>query len=410
MRITNGMIKNNMLNSLYKNVERLDTLYNQMNTQKKIQRASDDPIIAGRGLKLRINVLESKQHESNVKEAAAWMDVTETALTNVNKVLQSMREKLNQAANGTLEPEDKKKLLNDIEELYKQVQQEANVTYAGRYVFSGYKTDEPVVLTKETTLKKDTVLEGGLALSENTVLKGQTGTPLAGGTILAEGTVLKAGTSFSGPDITINGETYRDGDVLADDITIPAGGVPASTTEITAAKGSILKSGSTIGEGTTLSKGTLNPEVLGKIDGQKIEYEIGVGANMDINTLGMPEYVGRIMEDMQTMIEGLKKAEADPDADIDLEKMFTGMLGEFDEHIKDLSAMTAELGSKQARLEHTETRLSDNTTNLTELLSNTEGVELEEVYVEYSAQFMVYQSALQATSKVIMPNLAQFLG
>lgn len=410
MRITNGMIKNNMLNSLYKNVERLDTLYNQMNTQKKIQRASDDPIIAGRGLKLRINVLESKQHESNVKEAAAWMDVTETALTNVNKVLQSMREKLNQAANGTLEPEDKKKLLNDIEELYKQVQQEANVTYAGRYVFSGYKTDEPVVLTKETTLKKDTVLEGDLALSENTVLKGQTGTPPAGGTILAEGTVLKAGTSFSGPDITINGETYRDGDVLADDITIPAGGVPASATEITAAKGSILKSGSTIGEGTTLSKGTLNPEVLGKIDGQKIEYEIGVGANMDINTLGMPEYVGRIMEDMQTMIEGLKKAEADPDADIDLEKMFTGMLGEFDEHIKDLSAMTAELGSKQARLEHTETRLSDNTTNLTELLSNTEGVELEEVYVEYSAQFMVYQSALQATSKVIMPNLAQFLG
>lgn len=410
MRITNGMIKNNMLNSLYKNVERLDTLYNQMNTQKKIQRASDDPIIAGRGLKLRINVLESKQHESNVKEAAAWMDVTETALTNVNKVLQSMREKLNQAANGTLEPEDKKKLLNDIEELYKQVQQEANVTYAGRYVFSGYKTDEPVVLAKETTLKKDTVLEGDLALSENTVLKGQTGTPPAGGTILAEGTVLKAGTSFSGPDITINGVTYSDGDVLADDITIPAGGVPASTTEITAAKGSILKSGSTIGEGTTLSKGTLNPEVLGKIDGQKIEYEIGVGANMDINTLGMPEYVGRIMEDMQTMIEGLKKAEADPDADIDLEKMFTGMLGEFDEHIKDLSAMTAELGSKQARLEHTETRLSDNTTNLTELLSNTEGVELEEVYVEYSAQFMVYQSALQATSKVIMPNLAQFLG
>jgi flagellar hook-associated protein 3 FlgL len=90
MRVTNGMIRNNMLNSLYTNMNRLDTLYNQMNTLKKVQRPSDDPIITGRALKLKLNVLETQQHQHNVKEATSWMEVSQTALSNVTEIIKDI--------------------------------------------------------------------------------------------------------------------------------------------------------------------------------------------------------------------------------------------------------------------------------------------------------------------------------
>ncbi|MGL6173166.1 MAG: flagellar hook-associated protein 3, partial [Cellulosilyticaceae bacterium] len=115
MRVTGGMIRNNSLNSLYDNMSRLDTLFSQMDTMKKIQKPSDDPIILGRSLKLRLNVMENEQHQSNVDEANAWMDVTETALSNMTEILKEIRTKCNQAANDTLTPEDRQKIQLEIE-------------------------------------------------------------------------------------------------------------------------------------------------------------------------------------------------------------------------------------------------------------------------------------------------------
>lgn len=372
MRITNGMIKNNMMNSLYGNMDKLDTLYNQMNTLKKVQRPSDDPIIVGRALKLKINVAESQQHQSNVKEATGWMESTESALSNMNEILKDVRTRLNNASTGTLGKEDKEKLVNDIEQLYNQLAQEANVTYAGRYVFSGYKTDQPVFLTKDTALKQETTLEGDLTLKGEMTLKEDT---IAVGAVTAK-----------------NGTAYAAGD------TIPAGTVLA--------EGTTLLKGTVLAKDTVIPNGTLNPEVLGKIDGQHMEYEIGVNTTIEVNTLGMPEFMNGVMEDMQEILKQMK----DPNVtDEELGKMFTGMIGEFDEHLKDVSAMTADLGSRQTRLEYTSTRLVNDTTNFKELLSKTEDVDIEETYVDFNTQFAVYQSALQATAKVIMPNLAQFL-
>ena len=144
MRITNGMMQSTVLNSLYTNMNSMNKLYEQMSTLKKIQKPSDDPIIAGRTLKLRLNVLETEQHEKNVKEASSWMSVTESALTNMQEILKDIRTRCAQGANDSLTTEDREKICDDINQLYQQLQQESNATYAGRYVFSGYKTNQPM--------------------------------------------------------------------------------------------------------------------------------------------------------------------------------------------------------------------------------------------------------------------------
>lgn len=376
MRITNGMIRNSSLNSLYDNMGRMNTLFNQMNTLKKIQRPSDDPIIAGRSLKLRLNVMESEQHKKNVDEAKAWMEVSETALSNMTNILKEIRTRANQAANGTLTPEDREKVVNDMEQLYKQLQQEANVTYAGRYVFSGFKTDQEVVLSKETATKQDVTIADDMELSHDITIP--------------QGTVLKQDITYQDQ----NGNTV-----------VIAAGVPLPNDTVIP-KGITLGKGTEIPAGTKMSEGMVNLEVLNTVQGQDIQYEIGVSNTINVNTTGVPQVMQDIMYDIEAMLEKIK----DPNtSDEELNKFFTEMLDEVDEHLKTVSAMESDLGSRQTRLEYTESRLSDDKTNLTALLSKTEDVDIEEVYVEFNTQYMVYQSALQATSKVVMNSLADFL-
>ena len=65
----------------------VDILNNQMTTQKKISRPSEDPIIAIRALRLRSNLNELDQYyERNIPDAKSWMEVTEDALENMQTI------------------------------------------------------------------------------------------------------------------------------------------------------------------------------------------------------------------------------------------------------------------------------------------------------------------------------------
>ena len=168
MRVTNGMLINNTLSGLYKNLNSMNKLYAQMSTGKKIQTVSDDPIIAGRALKLKSTILETDQYESNAKEAESWMNVTEVAMDNMTEILKQIRTKLVQGSTSTLAEKDKLAIKTDIAQLYEQILQEANATYDGRYVFSGYKTNEPLVLTNAKTLKDNLDVAADMTVAEGT--------------------------------------------------------------------------------------------------------------------------------------------------------------------------------------------------------------------------------------------------
>ena len=76
MRITNQMISNNSLRNLQTSTRRLDTLTQQLTSGQKIQRASEDPVVAVRALKLRNTVSQLYQYkEKNIKDAESWMEL-----------------------------------------------------------------------------------------------------------------------------------------------------------------------------------------------------------------------------------------------------------------------------------------------------------------------------------------------
>lgn len=146
MRITNKMMTNNVLHNINNNKNLLTTLEDQYSTGKKIQKPSDDPIIAVRALKLRTNLSELTQYvEKNIPDALSWMDTTESSLEVANEILRLMNSYCNQGANDPLTAKDRNSIVTNLKELKQQIYQEGNSNYAGRYVFSGYKTDTPLV-------------------------------------------------------------------------------------------------------------------------------------------------------------------------------------------------------------------------------------------------------------------------
>lgn len=510
MRVTNGMIINSTLNGLYTNMNQLNKTYGQMTSGKKIQTVSDDPIIAGRALKLTTNVLETAQYRSNTKAANSWMEVTEGSLKNITSILKSIHTKCNQAATGTLETKDKEKIYTDIAQLCEQLNQEANTTYSGRYVFSGYRTSEPLVLTKPYETTEDMTLTDSMVMGDKTVLKG--GSVIKSGSYISQGTTLAKDTAIaSGGEMTLGAGTVLDnaddvkelvgidlvageytfdcdtklakgtrltheqaveiqnktgypagtlpaGDVvLADDITITKNthikndvskalfnkeynGTYTTTVEhkkaspaqlkgnVTFGKGSSITGDTTVGENTTLAKatkvqsgsviktgsklgaGTLNPKVLGKIDGDKIDYEIGVNSTINVNVNGMDKIMQEIhlcVNDIPQLLE--KALSGDSVSSEELHNLFTGKLNELSGLLQEVSDVTSDLGSRMKRIDYTEGRLDEQSLTFSNLLTQTEDIDIEEVYTKFNVQYATYQSALQATSKIITNTLADYL-
>jgi flagellar hook-associated protein 3 FlgL len=139
------MLLNNMMQSLSNNLNRTQTYFNQLSSGKKISLPSDDPIVASKALKLRTDVAEIEQYKRNTDDAMSWMDITEAAMNQMTEVIHRMKEITNQAANGSNTQEDLDKIHEEATQLREQIIHLGNATYAGRYIFSGFKTDKPLL-------------------------------------------------------------------------------------------------------------------------------------------------------------------------------------------------------------------------------------------------------------------------
>ena len=150
MRMTNKIMRNNSAYNINQNKILQDKLTNQMTTQSKIVRPSDDPVVAIRALRLRSNVTTVTQYnDRNAADADQWLALTEDAMNTVDEVLNDLYKQVTVSADKYETADDLRILMSQIKQLTAEFYSCANVDYAGRFVFSGYRTDLPVTFTEE---------------------------------------------------------------------------------------------------------------------------------------------------------------------------------------------------------------------------------------------------------------------
>lgn len=149
MRITNSMITNNTKSNINRNKIMVDKYNNQMTTQKKISKASEDPVIAIRSLRLSTTLSHIDQYCSNISDAESWLNVTETALNNMKSLLTDIRTQCVNGSTDTLSADDRKTILTNLQQIADQVYAEGNADYTGRTVFTGYRTADNLTFDED---------------------------------------------------------------------------------------------------------------------------------------------------------------------------------------------------------------------------------------------------------------------
>ena len=154
MRITNKIMQRNNLSNINTNKILEDKLTSQLSSEKKIIRPSDDPVIAIRALRLRSNVTEVTQYYSkNIPDATSWLKVTEDALSSLSSIITSCQNDCTKGANGDLTSSDRNTILEELKAFSSEIYKTGDADYAGRYVFTGYRTDTSLSFQKQTYMR-----------------------------------------------------------------------------------------------------------------------------------------------------------------------------------------------------------------------------------------------------------------
>lgn len=151
MRVTNNMIMKSSSSNINATKVLVSSTNNQMTTQKKINRPSEDPVVAIRSLRLSTSLNRINQYyKKNIPDASSWLDVSETALVNMKSIITDVRTQCVNGSTGTLTADDRNTILSQLESLKDQLYAEGNADYAGRTVFTGYRTDSTLTFTSDT--------------------------------------------------------------------------------------------------------------------------------------------------------------------------------------------------------------------------------------------------------------------
>src|SRR5690625_2547073 len=143
------MLQNNMLKNLFQSQAQMDKYLTQINTGKKIQRPSDDPVIAMKGINYRTQVIEIEQYRRNASEVWNWMDHSDDVLDKTTKAMQRIEYLAVQAANDTYSKEERESIKQEVEELREQIVDLANTKVNGKHIFNGTNTNDPPIIKDE---------------------------------------------------------------------------------------------------------------------------------------------------------------------------------------------------------------------------------------------------------------------
>jgi flagellar hook-associated protein 3 FlgL len=429
MRITNNMLVMNMMRNLNNNLRRLDKYQNQLSTGKLVQMPSDDPVRASRALKLRTDLNKLEQYDKNVTNALSWIEVTESAISNVEDVLQRARELTVRAANDSLSTEDKQKVADEMKQLKEHLISLGNTNYAGRYIFSGYKTDKKLftedgkfnidITSSALANRPETTYEIGVGEDIEVSTNGidvfgyEEIHPTLSKLPYGYDTGIAESTSSSAEEAVIKGdELLMDADIQSDTF---------ENTEFLINYNGVNKRIS-IG---TLSSATVNgfvTELQTKIDAEFGAGKISVTA--EDNDMDGTDYAikfstvnsSNIKPVLSVDIVRAKESTLIKDFEEAINAMNTGdsegiqeFLDDIDSHINRILSVRSDIGARVNRLELVQNRIDENNVTFTKLLSENEDADLAEVIMKLKNNENVYRASLSTGAKVIQPTLIDFI-
>ena len=408
IRITQNMMKNDVVYNLNTQQNKMDELQNSLSTGKKVRLPHENPVAATNSMLYRSRITEIRKFIDNIEEGQARLNITEGAVRNVTNILHRLRELAVQAANGTYEKKDREKIAVEVDELLKELVEIANTKFKNESIFGGYKVDRnafEVLKTKPQFADREVITKviyrGDIGVQNREIeQQGYAGVNLAGNKVFwaTNDGVVGGGNvanyvSSSNQIIRIDGK----------EITINAGdNINTIINKINSANIPVQASLSN----NRLVLQTTNPHELWLEDiaGGTFFQQVGIkDPNQAPNeTATSAQRLGMSLFDVVIKIrDDLWKN--------DIKALGGEDLGYLDAALDNNLKNLAEIGARSHRFETVMKRLNDDKVDMLDILSKTENIDYSKVIMDLQMIDHVHRAALAVGARIMRPTLIDFL-
>ena len=410
------VVKNNMsaistLNTLNKNSSALSKSLQKVSSGMKINGAADDASGYAISERMRVQIRGLDQANQNTQNGSSMMKVAEGAVSSTVDILKTLKEKVINAANDTNTDADRQTIQKELDQSIDQINDNANVTYNGKYLVDGSHNSKVSATTTSMTnqsLNTGTAFastfntltdRNGNSLNIQTsdtitlsyVKEGKTHTVTATGastitSILTAGTAandLKAGeaTSVIGKDIA--GDTVFTADGKSG-LTITAAGtgienqISGITFSVTDTKGNVKKSANALLDNFSESIRAQNPS-----NDNSINLQVGTKSNQAIK-------VG--LTDMRAEALGLQ-AKDGTTLNISTKEYANAAINVLDSAVQKALDQQTTIGAVQSRLEYTSSNLTTASENVQSSESTIRDADMAKEMTNYTKNNVLMQAA-----------------
>ncbi len=417
-RITNQMMNNTMNFNLNRHQVDMDRLQSSLATGRNVRFPRDNPIAATNQMMYRTRLTEMEQYLSNITESKSKLDEVDTAVQSTLRIFQRLRELAVQGANGIYSSfELKEAAATEINQLLEELVNIGNSRNAtGRPIFGGFQTGTeeipnpfvPIYQTLTAGNQGDAMI--GVEYRGNI---GEILREVSQGEYLAVN--IPGNRVFWATNQTLT--SYQDAtDYTArTNQTIRIDGV-----EINVSAGDnidmIIDKINNAGLSVRASKGGRNNLVLESTTPHQMWLE-DMGSGTVLQDLGMvsanfPNPPNNI--DERVTVGGMSIFEMVIQLRDDLvrgdQELVGGRdLGLIDMGLDNLLRHVSAVGARQNRVDELTRRTETDKTNVTQLLSENEGIDVAEEIMNFRYLESVHQYALAVGARTIRMTLMDFL-
>jgi len=246
MRVTQSLNQTQFITALNTLESNLSQTQNQISTNLSFTTPSQNPVAAGAVTNYNQALSQSKQYDTNANSAQTRLSTEDTALSQVQNALQSLRDLALQANSGTLSSQDRSALASQATQIQASLVSLANTQDGnGEYIFSGFATQsQPFALSATgATYSGDQGQRQVQIAAGQTVADGDNGATVfnqiktGNGTFTATAGAANTGTGVLGASTVTNSAAY-DGGTYAINFTA------ANTYEVRDSSNVLVTSGS----------------------------------------------------------------------------------------------------------------------------------------------------------------------
>ena len=415
------VVKNNMsaistLNTLNKNSSALSKSLAKVSSGMKINSAADDASGYAISERMRVQIRSLDQDNQNTQNGSSMMKVAEGAVSSTVDILKTLKEKVINAANDSNTDADRATIQKELDQSIDQINDNANVTFNGKYLVDGSHNSKVTATT--TSMTNESLASDTSSAAAFSTLKDRNGNSLniqASDTITMS--VVKEGKTSTfavhGSDTLANlvscgsadlatvistGSTIGS-DVAGDTVSTADGG---NALTITAKKAGVTSQISGITFSVTNTKGAVQKSANAVLDNfsesiraqatsndNAINLQVGTKANQSIR-------VG--LTDMRAEALGLQSSSG-ATIKIGTQQQANAAINVLDNAVQKALDQQTTIGAVESRLEYTSSNLTTASENVQSSESTIRDADMAKEMTEYTKNNVLLQAAQSMLSQ-----------